>query len=114
MGNVAQKQESWSGRSFSSSVVGQNQLKAIIHSGFRETTKTDLCSHSFAPTQHCKFIEITMAGAPTIDLVPYKAQIIAWFQDENKAIEEIAQLLSDLYDKCVAPRTLTEVRAKSK
>ena len=47
-----------------------------------------------------------MAGAPTIDLVPYKAQIIAWFQDENMAIEEIAQLLSDLYDKCIAPRTL--------
>jgi hypothetical protein len=47
-----------------------------------------------------------MAGAPTIDLMPYKAQIISWFQDENKTIEEIAQLLSDLYDKCVAPQTL--------
>jgi hypothetical protein len=47
-----------------------------------------------------------MAGALTIDLVPYKAQIISWFQDENKTIKEIAQLLSDLYDKYVAPQTL--------
>jgi hypothetical protein len=47
-----------------------------------------------------------MGGPQTIDLVPYKAQIITWFQDENKTIEEIAQLLSDLYNKRVAPQTL--------
>ena len=47
-----------------------------------------------------------MRGRTTIDLEPFKAQIIAWFQDENKTCNEIAQLLCDSYDKPVATRTV--------
>jgi hypothetical protein len=47
-----------------------------------------------------------MRGRTTIDLEPYKAQIITWFQDENKTSDEIAQLLCEMYDKPVAPRTI--------
>jgi hypothetical protein len=47
-----------------------------------------------------------MRGRTTIDLEPYKAQIITWFQDENKTSDEIAQLLCETYDKLVAPRTI--------
>ena len=45
-------------------------------------------------------------GCTTIDLEPYKAQIITWFQDENKTSDEIAGLLHESYDKSVAPRTV--------
>jgi hypothetical protein len=31
-----------------------------------------------------------MGGRTAIDLVPYKAQLITWFQDENKTFDEIA------------------------
>jgi hypothetical protein len=41
-----------------------------------------------------------------IDLGPYKAQMIAWFQDENKTVDEIVDLLRTLYDKSIAPRTV--------
>ena len=47
-----------------------------------------------------------MRGRTTIDLEPYKAQIITWFQDENKTSDEIAGLLRESYDKSVAPRTV--------
>jgi hypothetical protein len=47
-----------------------------------------------------------MRGRTTIDLEPYKAQIITWFQDENKTSYEIAQLLCETYDKPVAPSTI--------
>ena len=47
-----------------------------------------------------------MRGRTTIDLEPYKAQIITWFQDENKTSDEIAQLLCETYDKPVAPSTI--------
>ena len=58
------------------------------------------------PTQHCKFIEITMAGRTIVDLSLYKAQIITWFQDENKTAKEIVQLLLESYDKKVALQTV--------
>ena len=41
-----------------------------------------------------------------IDLGPYKAQIIIWFQDENKTADEIVELLRSSYDKMVALRTI--------
>ena len=47
-----------------------------------------------------------MRGRTTIDLEPYKAQIITWFQDENKTSNEIAQLLCEMYDKLVALSTI--------
>src|ERR1700722_17947212 len=47
-----------------------------------------------------------MRGRTTIDLGHYKAQIIAWFQDENKTRDEIAQLLLSSYDITVASKTV--------
>ena len=47
-----------------------------------------------------------MRGRTTINLERYKAQIITWFQDENKTSDEIGQLLCETYDKPVAPRTV--------
>jgi hypothetical protein len=41
-----------------------------------------------------------------IDLGPYKAQIIIWFQDENKTADEIVNLLRSSYDKIVALQTI--------
>jgi hypothetical protein len=41
-----------------------------------------------------------------IDLGPYKAQIITWFQDENKTANEIAELLRSSYDVIVVSRTV--------
>ena len=47
-----------------------------------------------------------MGGRTAIDLEPYKAQMITWFQDENKTIDEIVELLHSSYDKTTAPRTI--------
>ena len=47
-----------------------------------------------------------MAGRTIVDLSLYKAQIITWFQDENKTAEEIVQLLLELYDEKVALQTV--------
>jgi hypothetical protein len=47
-----------------------------------------------------------MRGRTTIDLEPYKAQLITWFQDENKTVDEIVQALQQSYDKQVAPQTI--------
>jgi hypothetical protein len=47
-----------------------------------------------------------MAGRTIVDLSLYKAQIIIWFQDENKTALEIVQLLRESYDKQVALRTV--------
>jgi hypothetical protein len=47
-----------------------------------------------------------MRSHTTIDLEPFKAQIITWFQDENKTSDEIAQLLHETYDKPVVPSTI--------
>jgi hypothetical protein len=41
-----------------------------------------------------------------IDLGPYRAQMITWFQDENKTVDEIVDLLHLSYDKSIAPRTV--------
>jgi|ERR1035438_8569447 hypothetical protein len=47
-----------------------------------------------------------MGGRTTIDLVPYKAQIITWFQDENKTLDEIAQLLRSMYKISATSQTI--------
>jgi hypothetical protein len=47
-----------------------------------------------------------MGGRTAIDLEPYKAQMITWFQDENKTVDEIVELLRSLYNKTIAPRTI--------
>ena len=47
-----------------------------------------------------------MRGRTTVDLSQYKAQIITWFQDENKTAQEIVQLLRESYDATVALRTI--------
>ena len=47
-----------------------------------------------------------MCSRTTIDLEPYNAQIITWFQDENKTSDEIVELLCESYDKSVASRTV--------
>src|SRR5271169_362060 len=47
-----------------------------------------------------------MAGRTTIDLQLYKAQIISWFEDENKTLEEIADLIKSSYDVQVTTKTV--------
>jgi hypothetical protein len=47
-----------------------------------------------------------MGGRTTIDLVPYKAQIITWFQDENKTLDEITHLLRSTYEISATSRTI--------
>jgi hypothetical protein len=47
-----------------------------------------------------------MGGRSTIDLEPYKAQLITWFQDENKTVDKIVQALCQLYNKQVALQTI--------
>jgi hypothetical protein len=47
-----------------------------------------------------------MAGRTIVDLSLYKAQIITWFQDENKTAEEIVQLILELYNEKIALRTV--------
>jgi hypothetical protein len=47
-----------------------------------------------------------MGGHMAIDLEPYKDQMILWFQDENKTIDEIVELLHISYDKTIAPQTI--------
>ena len=47
-----------------------------------------------------------MSGRTAIDLEPYKAQVITWFQDENKTADEIVELLRSSYDKSTSPRTV--------
>jgi len=42
----------------------------------------------------------------SIDLEPYKAQIISWFQDENMTANEISESLRSSYDLIVVPRTI--------
>src|SRR5436853_5921902 len=47
-----------------------------------------------------------MGGRTAIDLEPYKAQMITWFQNENKTVDEIVELLCSLYNKSIALRTV--------
>jgi hypothetical protein len=47
-----------------------------------------------------------MRGRTIVDLSLYKAQIITWFQDENKTAQEIVDLLRESYDTTVALRTI--------
>ena len=47
-----------------------------------------------------------MRGRTIVDLSQYKAQIITWFQDENKTAEEIIELLRESYDATVALQTI--------
>jgi hypothetical protein len=47
-----------------------------------------------------------MRGRTIVDLSLYKAQIITWFQDENKTAQEIVDLLLESYDTTVALRTV--------
>jgi hypothetical protein len=42
----------------------------------------------------------------SIDLEPYKAQMISWFQDDNMAANEISESLRSSYDIIVVPRTI--------
>ena len=49
---------------------------------------------------------LTMRGRTIVDLSLYKAQIITWFQDENKTAQEIVDLLCESYDTIVALRTV--------
>jgi hypothetical protein len=84
-------------------------IKAIIRIFFAKPPKLQNASPNFSslPTFYNLYsLKVTMAGRTTINLEPYKAQIIIWFQDENKTSNEIAQLLSETYDKPVAPRTI--------
>jgi len=41
-----------------------------------------------------------------IDLRLYKAQMITWFKDENKAVNEITNLLYLLYNVVVVSQTV--------
>lgn len=41
-----------------------------------------------------------------IDLGQYQAQMITWFKDENKTVNEIVELLSSLYNVIVVSRTV--------
>ena len=41
-----------------------------------------------------------------IDLGPYKAQMITWFQDENKTANEIVELLCSLYNVTIVSQTV--------
>jgi Clr5 domain len=47
-----------------------------------------------------------MRGRTIVDLSLYKAQIITWFQDENKTAQEIVDLLCESYDTTVTLRTV--------
>ena len=47
-----------------------------------------------------------MRGRTTIDLQPFKAQIIAWFQDEHKTLDDIASLLLSIYEITVTAKTV--------
>jgi len=58
---------------------------------FRETTKSDF-QLSRQPNILNSF-DITIGDCTIVDLVLYKAQIVTWFQDDNKTAEEIMQLL---------------------
>jgi hypothetical protein len=70
--------------------VGQKGLKATIQLFF--FAKPPKCS--FGLLLHTlNSSEVIMRGRTAIDLVPYKAQIIPWFQDENKTSDEISSLL---------------------
>jgi hypothetical protein len=41
-----------------------------------------------------------------IDLKPYKAQIITWFQDENRTSNDIIELLRSSYGIIVVSQTI--------
>ena len=47
-----------------------------------------------------------MGGRPIIDLVPYKSQIITWFQDDYMTVEEITDSLRSSYEVVVNLRTV--------
>ena len=47
-----------------------------------------------------------MGGRTAIDLEPYKAQMISWFQDENMTTNEIAESLRSSYEIAIVPRTI--------
>jgi hypothetical protein len=44
-----------------------------------------------------------MVGRTAIDLEPYKAQVISWFQDDNITATEIAEAINTLYNVVVVP-----------
>ena len=47
-----------------------------------------------------------MADRTIVDLSLYKAQIITWFQDENKTAQEIVRLLLKSHDEKIALHTV--------
>jgi len=47
-----------------------------------------------------------MVGRTAIDLEPYKAQLISWFQDKNMTATEIAVAIGTSYNVVVVPRTV--------
>jgi hypothetical protein len=72
---------------------GQKGLKVKIRFFFAKPPKlrnASLNCSSQPAFYHPYSLKVTMRGRTTIDLEPYKAQIITWFQDENKTSDEIA------------------------
>jgi hypothetical protein len=69
----------------------------------RETTKTYLPRPPYLLILNPQF---AMGGRTAIDFEPYKDQMITWFQDENKTIDEIVELLHSSYNKTIASQTI--------
>ena len=47
-----------------------------------------------------------MQGRTAINLTLYKAQIISWFQDDDKTLNAIATLLQSSYDITTTAKTV--------